>query len=129
MFDNIGGKIKGLAYICAGICIFVGVVLALVGIFNGSLGEMIGWIIYAIIGVISTWPLYGFGELIELVSQIAANTTIQNQQNIVSSRLKNNSEKEKNGTLDKLDEEWICNRCGKHNSVYLITCKCGNMKE
>lgn len=129
MFDNIGSKIKGLAKVCAGICIFLGVVLALVGLFNESLGEMLGWIIFAIIGVICAWPLYGFGELIELVSQIAANTSKQNQKNTVATGLTDYLEMDKNVTSDKVEKEWICNKCGKHNSVYLITCMCGNVKE
>ena len=87
MFNNIGGKIKGLAKFCAYGCVICGVIIALIGLgnyigkadyledaaYNGL--QMLKYgLITAAVGFVSAWPLYGFGELIEDVSMIAYNT-------------------------------------------------------
>ena len=92
MFNNIGGKIKGLAKFCAYACVICGVIVALIGlsIYGGAgygydilteagnkayMGlQMLKYgLIAAVAGFLSAWPLYGFGELIEKVSFIADN--------------------------------------------------------
>lgn len=71
MYKNIGGKIKGLAIalfvfltvggVIAGIVLFaVGTILGLVPFFGGFP-----------VGLIMSWPLYGYGELIQNVDYIA----------------------------------------------------------
>ena len=73
MFDNIGGKIKGLASVCCVLemlaSIITGIILiatdedlvtyGIVTLFAGSL-----------FGIGSSWLIYGFGELIEKVNRI-----------------------------------------------------------
>lgn len=78
MYDNIGGKIKGLAKVIfiieAAICVIAGLVLASedeAGILLLLLGPAVAWI--------SSWLLYGFGELIEKTSVIAYNTSNANK--------------------------------------------------
>lgn len=79
MYDNIGGKIKGLAI--AGfiietiLTVLLGIVLMvfdkdiiLLGLLVIVVGPMVSWI--------SSWLLYGFGELIENSSIIADNSYI-----------------------------------------------------
>ncbi|MBP5242555.1 MAG: hypothetical protein J6Z36_02570 [Clostridia bacterium] len=77
MYKNIGGKIKGLAiglfFAAAILGVIVGIVLMAVDadlIPQGLLlligGPITAWI--------SSWVLYGFGELIEKVSDIERNT-------------------------------------------------------
>ena len=101
MFNNIGGKIKGLAVFCAYACVICGILAALIGlimyatkadylehatIYGGSISsyytkygntaytglQMLKYgLISGVIGFVIAWPLYGFGELIEKVSIIA----------------------------------------------------------
>ena len=77
MFGNIGSKIKGVAQVVcwAGIVIsiLVGIVtlladddLALVGLLTAVLGSLGSWV--------GSLFLYGFGELIDKATEIAANT-------------------------------------------------------
>ncbi len=78
MFNNIGGKIQTLASLIAGVGIFVSLLggvtatiqmydsfvedFAFVGIIIGVVGALLSWI--------SSFLLYGFGELIEQTSEI-----------------------------------------------------------
>lgn len=103
MFENIGGKIKGLAKFCAYACVICGVLIAFIGLINyaseadyleyataygGSSYKLLTeagntayaglqmlkyGLVAAVVGFLSAWPLYGFGELIEKVSLIADN--------------------------------------------------------
>ncbi|MDD5916956.1 MAG: hypothetical protein PUC63_05445 [Clostridiales bacterium] len=77
MYDNIGRKIKGLAkaiFVAQGISMaIIGIVLMcmdedliLYGVLTLILGPILAWI--------SSWLLYGFGELIDKVSDIERNT-------------------------------------------------------
>ena len=77
MYDNIGGKIKGLAKaifiigavvsFIAGIALmFVNDNLIFVGVMICFLGIIVSWV--------SSWVLYGFGEIIDKVSDIERNT-------------------------------------------------------
>lgn len=84
MYSNIGGKIKGLAKAIFIIQTIATVIMGLVFIANGLdsyyLGDeaVITGVLLMIIGPlvawISSWLLYGFGELIDKVCYIALNT-------------------------------------------------------
>lgn len=73
MYDNIGGKIKGLA---KWVSIIVSIIMAISGIVCMGLGEdfipvgILLLILGPVICWISSWMLYGFGELIEKASNI-----------------------------------------------------------
>ena len=77
MYDNISGKIKGLA---KGIFIFLSVVSVIVGLTLMCISEdlILYGLLCAVLGSlfswVSSWVLYGFGELIEKVSAIEKNT-------------------------------------------------------
>ena len=82
MYDNIGSKIKGLA---EGVFIGEAVLSAIVGIALLASGEdliLTGFLVLLfgpIVAWVSSWLLYGFGELIDRVCEIAQNTrTSQN---------------------------------------------------
>lgn len=77
MYDNIGGKIKGLAiavFIAEAIVTFIlGIAFVVsnehivaIGLIVMILGPIFAWI--------SSWLLYGFGELIDNTCDIARNT-------------------------------------------------------
>lgn len=77
MYDNIGGKIKGLAKI---IFIVEAIAAAISGlalivsneetVFAGLLAVILG----PVAAWVSSWLLYGFGEIVEKVSEIERNT-------------------------------------------------------
>lgn len=77
MYDNIGGKIKGLAkaiFILEAIAAVIGGIafmvededMILIGLLVMILGPIVAWV--------SSWLLYGFGELIDKTCDIARNT-------------------------------------------------------
>ncbi len=80
MYKNIGGKLKALAM---GICIFVSILeflagIGMIAVSDGS-GELIAtgicmMLFGPVISWISSWILYGFGELIDKASAIERNT-------------------------------------------------------
>ena len=90
MFDNIGGKIKGLAAFWTWFGIIVSVIVGFVFIFindlDGVTGFLIGFLI-VLLGSLASWLssllLYGFGELINNTSIIAESTSKNNLPNTV----------------------------------------------
>ena len=77
MFENIGGKIKGLAQIF----FFLEAVVAIIlGFFVCSINEglvflgVVVMFVGPLVAWVSAWLLYGFGELIENTAEIAKNT-------------------------------------------------------
>lgn len=129
MFENIGEKIKSLAKICTyiGIAIFMmlGIIAIaftkniLIGLIITGVGFFISWI--------SSFLLFGFGEIISQTQIIANNTIKQN--------IKQN-EKNKNTNHEKLKDANV--KVKRHGELDLskfdsvryedITCKiCGEM--
>ena len=75
MYDNIGAKIKVLAQVIAWIGIAGSVITGFVIIIE-SAGVGIGILIVgSLMSWISSWFMYGFGELIEKTTEIAKNTS------------------------------------------------------
>jgi hypothetical protein len=68
MYKNIGGELKGLAKFVAVVGAVFGIIVALTG--AGS-GLVMAGILIILTSFIGSWPMYGFGELIEKVSFIA----------------------------------------------------------
>lgn len=75
MFDNIGGKIKGLASILTWIGIVASVIIGIIFIADGDGGGILIMILGSLTSWLSSLLLYGFGELIENTSTIAQNTS------------------------------------------------------
>ena len=77
MYDNIGGKIKGLA---KGIFIAMAILGFLTGVVFIAIDKDMAWLgllciaLYPLIGWISSWMLYGFGEIIDKLTVIESNT-------------------------------------------------------
>ena len=90
MYDNIGEKIKGLAkaaFIVEAIAAAIMGITILASdedlIFTGLLVLLVG----PIIAWVSSWLLYGFGELIDRVCEIAKNTrTSQNTPTVTANQ-------------------------------------------
>ena len=71
MFDNIGGKVKGVAvgtFVIGSIASLIGGIVAMASAYDESIGMLIMLLIFAV-GVLISWLsclcLYGFGQLIE----------------------------------------------------------------
>ena len=72
MFTNIGGKIKTTAAVCCWIVIIASVISGIAMMANDMVAEgLIVIVVGALSGWISSFVLYGFGELIENSSIIA----------------------------------------------------------
>ena len=115
MFNWIGAKIKGLTKIICGIGIIASVVSG--GILLSSSFTMIAGIVVIIFGPLLSWIssflLYGFGELIDSVMHIA---------DMMSTNA---------GFIHKTDlpSTWKCVRCGQENTYASAQCKgCGQYK-
>ncbi len=93
MYDNIGKKIRTLAKvlftISAAFCILGGAVFLFYGMSVLNLGFCLLGCAVAILGTflayVSSWRLYGFGELIEKVSRIEKTVRLFNTEEITSS--------------------------------------------
>jgi len=76
MFQNIGRKIRGLAKGIGILGVTVGVILALIGIVhylaNGEPELLTAGVVSALGGLILSWLLYGYGEIVENTAYIAA---------------------------------------------------------
>lgn len=137
MYENIGGKIKGLAKVIG--CILAGITI-LVGIISmfgsGDLGAafmiLLVTALIAFLEIISTWAFYGFGQLIESAQNIEnmMKSTAQPNTNSTATSTYNPSAKPVSSAYDvKLDNtSWKCPKCGKINKNYVTTCTCGESK-
>jgi len=68
MYSNIGRKLKGLAKFLA----IVGVIIGILMFLLAPRELLLSAVLIAASSFVGSWPLYGFGELIEKVSFIAA---------------------------------------------------------
>ena len=66
MFTNIGGKIKTTAAVCCWIVIIASVISGIAMMFNDVPGAgLLTIIVGPLVGWLSSFMLYGFGELVE----------------------------------------------------------------
>ena len=114
MFNWIGSKIKGFTkFIC-----WVGIIgSVLLGISLGSMSPVAGLLI-ALVGSLLSWissfVLYGFGELIDSVMQI--NDLLSRTDGI--------------GVKKEIPSIWYCTSCGQQNTNISAQCKkCGKYRE
>ena len=125
MYDNIGNKIKILAQI---ICVFgvvASVILGLVICFRTNEFNEIG-LLYILIGSISSWIssfiIYGFGELIEKVCSIEkkvgtskSNVFLKTENSSINNLIDTTSQKEQETNEAKdigfVKHKWRCSNC------------------
>ena len=89
MYNNIGRKIMVLAQVLGWILLIAGIILALICLTDSSSGnDLVGGIGLAvgIFGFISSWFLYGFGQLVDDVRTIR-NTPKEAQKDTISDEL------------------------------------------
>lgn len=137
MFDNIGGKIKGLAYTVAVLGIIASVVGAIVlwaanSYYNNTVGT--GFIVL-IGGCIGSWVsgffTYGFGELIDqqatIISYLRKPIKVVEEPHETT----NSPAPARKNTASpiNLNTAWTCPKCGSNNAAGQLTCKgCGRYK-
>ena len=80
MYEDIGGKIKGLAKTVCIIGIVISCIYGVIMLFVGGLAGFFAGILIAGIGSLSSWlgtlMMYGFGEMIDAQITAANNTTL-----------------------------------------------------
>lgn len=115
MYENIGGKIKGLAIaafvtgaiaavICGIIIMTYGLEMFFIGFLTMVIGPFVAWI--------SSLVLYGFGELIDKANEIEANTWKQIY--LLTNEQSNEQE-----------EGYTCPKCHFENKVIAPCDNCG----
>lgn len=133
MFDNIGGKIKTLAQVVCWIGIVCAIISGFVIIVNDKDSFFLGFIIIVIgslISWISSFTLYGFGEIIdqlkcsnEWLEKIAPGQekTTEPRKSYYTSSTPTVKRTANGG--------WICKKCNTENSSTAQFCKdCGTYK-
>jgi len=134
MYDNIGTKIKDVAIAFCIIGIIASVVL---GIFLMD-GAVIGGLLVMVIGSLFSWlssfPLYGFGEMIDKLSAIEQNTRSikskeKNNTNAPAKASNSNSKKNNSAFKEKavFEDEYmdvVCPECGETLSFNKSEKKC-----
>jgi hypothetical protein len=140
MFDNIGGKIKGLAKVTAWLGIIASVIYGIVLIsqsnryYNGSALVITGVIVMAAGSLgswISSFLLYGFGELIDQATQVAINTAKGYAPDGTGAQGINHTASSASVPYSKLPspKTWECLKCHTTNAQEALFCKeCGSMK-
>lgn len=125
MYDYIGEKIKVLAkalFIVGAILTFIlGIVLLLLIEVEVWVGIIV-FICGPIVAFISSWVLYGFGEIIEILRDIECNTRPDE-----SSQKPDDDEQRMDDADDAEDSviQVVCPRCGAHHDFDYPRCpKC-----
>lgn len=77
MYDNIGGKLKGLAKVTF-VIIAIAVIIIGIALMTSDEDLIVAGLLVIVLGLVSAWVstlmTYGFGELIDKVSNIERNT-------------------------------------------------------
>ena len=130
MYNNIGGKIKGLAKVLGWLFLIGGIIAWLIFITNGKkYDDGIGWgaLVGCVLSFISTWFLYGFGQLVEDTEGIRSELAYARQPSVpitpnAPTTPHVNQPAEKMNTSN-----WVC-ACGRTHMAYTSTCECGRNK-
>ena len=139
MFDNIGGKIKGLAKFVCWLGIILSFVFGFILITSATVGSgylIVAGIVLIVGGSILSWigsfVLYGFGELVENSSDLVRMKkdeiqSCKTRQGTTSQRSYSNESK-LDSTVRKPNvnpKQWTCPHCGKSNPMTTSICICG----
>lgn len=138
MFENIGGKIKGLAKVTCWIGIVASVILGIIliaadedlvltGIITAAIGAVASWV--------SSFVLYGFGQLVENSDRVVyyAHKSVHPSHTGQSTQttgysLSEMAKNREQGTT-KSTGGWYCQACGTKNDTHALLCKdCGKYR-
>ncbi len=112
MYDNIGGKIKGAATVVFLIEAIMGIIAGIIIMAANENFIVLGLLVMVfvpIIAYISSWLLYGFGELIEKTCSIESTLRGTNGTTVgrIKSEAQSKSDAEKMKKLDSLRSQGI----------------------
>lgn len=131
MFNDIGGKIKELAYIICVLGIVASVIIAIVLFGQNSHYNPTAGVAFAVLigGCAGSWFsgffIYGFGELIDQQATIVFYLETLDKETKNSS---DSAQKDESGKATIISA-WECPECGQRNSVGQISCVgCGRYK-
>ncbi len=127
MYENIGRKIKGLAMFFFIVVAIAAVIVGIVCMVDDAVA--IGWLVIlfgSIVAYVSSWVLYGFGEIVDKLCEIERNTRGDKRKS--ESQSKDDSshyemkdiryKKYKCCKCDYIGEDWaICPKCGSSHRV------------
>lgn len=142
MFDNIGGKIKGIAiifFIFELVCVFFSGIAAMA---SGDEGFFIGIVIMVagfFISYLSVILFYAFGELVENSAIIAENTgeyrdTYAREHPLLDRSVTSSvvtpisNIGHSNASQAVVSDYWKCPTCGRTNHKTSGTCGCGQKR-
>ena len=135
MYNNIGGKIKAIAAIAGWICLILGIIACIIFWVTDEDLILTGLVslIFGIAGLVSSWFLYGFGQLVDDVERIRAlllSTRYSEQPRKNTQKTEKVSEITAATTkATMLDDGWICGHCQTKNSINYGQCKkCGKFR-
>ena len=143
MFDNIGGKIKGLAKFICWVGIIASIILGIIIISGAGTsygryrytdsGMVVLGIITIVAGSILSWigsfVLYGFGELVENSSELVEQIEeIRTKKNTAEFYRQPTGSVSSEGDAYSSQNQWICPKCGRRNPITLKVCNCGTFK-
>ena len=126
MYDNIGTKIKDVAIAFCIIGIIASIVSGIILVVAGDGLEIVGFLVIGIgsfLSWLSSFPLYGFGEMIDKLSAIEENTRggkskAKNNTNAPAKASNSNSKKNNSAFKEKavFEDEYVdvvCPECGE----------------
>ncbi len=140
MFDNIGSKIKTLAKIITVVGIAISVIWGLVIMINAQTGTILdggiffSGIIVIVLGSLISWIssffMYGFGQLIESTQNIEETLFSNTYYNENKTAEKNKTAVIKHYENKQIENEQIENRQGENTEEYTWTCpRCGKINK
>ena len=122
MWDNIGGKLQGLAkFVC-----WFGIIAAVVaGIICFGNNQALAGIVYIVVGGLSawigSWAMYGLGIVVQYVEN-------KGSEPLRSSPVFT-SVSPKNDVFVSSDNSWVCSKCHTSNPNSKVECRnCGAIK-
>ena len=142
MYNNIGGKIKGLAVVIAILGTVISIIMGIlffnlfqIVIEKNGLRFLVSFLLAicgAIISWILSWALFGYGELIDDVSAIRYNTSCIPSY-VKSAKKSKDTEQAftfKNTADKEAVECWSCEKCRSKNLMSRSSCwNCGAQKD
>lgn len=126
MFDNIGDKIKTVAATIAWLGIIGSIIIGIIMIAEGTSGGLVVMIVGSLSSWVSSFTLYGLGQLIENTDTISSE--MESIRHITSKYVSNVSDKVQSSSNDTISYTNVdpclgtCDFCNREN-VEVVGCK------
>jgi hypothetical protein len=135
--NTIGKKLKNMAIFSGVVGAMASIVAGVTAIAFGATGGgglmialgFVGMILGSIFSFVFSFPLYGYGVLINNTFIIAENTQGLTKKEETKTDIKEEKSKRAPMTRKVEADEWRCPRCGVINKNCVGTCGCGQLKK